>query len=90
MYVYATQVSDHHGHPVPIFLEDCAAKVGEGCEPERDAGAVVLGAVLLGVVERLDDGVAQHVEGERREVLERVHHGVDEVVVQLGGNSVML
>ena len=42
------------------------------------------------LVERLDDGVAQHVEGERREVLERVHHRVDEVVVQLGGNSVML
>ena len=75
---------------LPVFLEDCAAKVGEGCEPEGDAGAVVLGAVLLGVVERLDDGVSQHVEGERREVLQRVHHRIDEVVVQLGGNSVML
>ena len=47
----------------------------------------MLGAVLLGVVERLDDGVAQDVEGERGEVLERVHHGVDQVVVELQGEG---
>ena len=35
------------------------------------------------LVERLDDGVSEDVEGERGEVLERVHHGVDEVVVEL-------
>ena len=72
---------------LPVFLEDCAAKVGQGGEPERDAGAVVLGPVLLGVVERLDDGVSEDVEGERGEVLQRVDDGVDEVVVELGSKS---
>ena len=50
----------------------------------------MLGAVLLGVVERLDDGVSEDVEGERGEVLQRVDDGVDEVVVKLGSNSMGL
>ena len=43
----------------------------------------MLGPVLAGVVEGLDDRVAEHVEREVREVLERVHHRDDQVVVQL-------
>ena len=39
--------------------------------------------IFLWVVKGLNDGIAQHVEREGRQVLEGVHHGTNHVVVQL-------
>lgn len=43
----------------------------------------MLRPILIGVVEGLNDGVAEHVEGEAGQVAQGVDDGTDEVVVQL-------
>ena len=43
----------------------------------------MFGPVLLRVVEGLDDAVAEHVERQASQILERVHDRTDQVVVQL-------
>jgi hypothetical protein len=44
---------------------------------------IMFGSVLLGVVQRLDDRVPEHVKGQAGQVLERVYHGTDKVVIKL-------
>ncbi len=66
-----------------VLLEDGAAEGGQRLQPERDARAVVLRLVLLGVIQGLDDRVAQNVERQARKISKRVDYGPDEIVVQL-------
>ena len=69
-------------HRGVLFVER-ARKRREALEPEARVRPVRLGAVLLGVAQRLDQAERKHVVLERRQVLGRVDHRLDQVVVRL-------
>ena len=52
-------------------------------EAVEEPCSVVLRPVLVGVVQGLDDGVSEHVEGETGQVAQRVDDRSNQVVVQL-------
>ena len=66
-----------------VLLHDGAAEVRQADQPGGDAGALVLRSLLRRVGEHLDDAEEEDIVGDGGEVLERVDHRADQVVVRL-------
>ena len=76
-------VLEQAGEVDVVLLVDRPAEDRESRQPDRDGCPVRLGSISARVAQGLADAESQHVEGEIGEILERVHHGSDQVFKHL-------